>query len=209
MFNMLSIALSQVDVVARPSRATHALNGWLAERHAAVYPTMEGYDSKLRKAKAAQYLDITTPVRLPDALLGERYAFVSLPVSEFLEGGGVAETRSGLKGRSCPVPAGLAPDSFVPGIVVMSQRCEALASWMEGSELSSIECDIRRRTVNLSCDISTKYLLAKLNDEQRKEAGGFEEAKEGVDGLHFLAVQRDEEDEEPRGFWLMREMEVE
>ena len=54
MFNMLSIALAQVDVVAKPSRATHALNGWLAERHEGVYPKMEGYDARLRKAKAAQ-----------------------------------------------------------------------------------------------------------------------------------------------------------
>ena len=205
---MLSIALSQVDVVSRPSRATHSLNAWLRERGESVYPAMEGYDGKLKKAKGAQYLDITTPVRLPDALLGERYAFVSLPVSEFLPGGGVSETRKDIKGRSCPVPEGLAPDAFVPGIVVMSSRCEALASWMDGSEVSSLVCDLRRRTVNLECDISTRYLLAKLNDDQRVEAGGFEGSKEGVDGLHFLAVQRDEVDEEPKGFWLLRNVDV-
>ena len=47
----------------------------------------------LRKAGRG-FLDISSPVKLPDALRGERYAFVSLPLSEFREGGGVtAEVR--------------------------------------------------------------------------------------------------------------------
>ena len=27
-----------------------------------------------------------------------------------------------------------------------------------------------------------------------------------MDGLHFLAVQEDEEDEEPKGFWLLKDV---
>ena len=43
MFNMINIALSEVDVVAKPSRCTFALASWLEERHREVYPAMEGY----------------------------------------------------------------------------------------------------------------------------------------------------------------------
>ena len=42
MFNMINIALSEVDVVGRPSRCTFALAQWLEERHTDVYPKMEG-----------------------------------------------------------------------------------------------------------------------------------------------------------------------
>ena len=42
MFNMINIALSEVEVVARPSRCTFALASWLEERNREVYPKMEG-----------------------------------------------------------------------------------------------------------------------------------------------------------------------
>ena len=42
MFNMINIALADLDVVARPSRCTYAVAQWLEERHRNVYPTMEG-----------------------------------------------------------------------------------------------------------------------------------------------------------------------
>ena len=42
MFNMINIALSEVEVVARPSRCTFALASWLEERNRDVYPQMEG-----------------------------------------------------------------------------------------------------------------------------------------------------------------------
>ena len=43
MFNMINIALKELDVVGRPSRCTFALSQWLEERHRDVYPNMEGY----------------------------------------------------------------------------------------------------------------------------------------------------------------------
>ncbi len=42
MFNMINIALSELDVVGRPSRSTNSIAGWLEERHRDVYPNMEG-----------------------------------------------------------------------------------------------------------------------------------------------------------------------
>lgn len=42
MFNMIKIALSDLDVVGRPSRCTYAVAQWLEERHRNVYPKMEG-----------------------------------------------------------------------------------------------------------------------------------------------------------------------
>lgn len=42
MFNMLNIALTDLDVISKPSRCTFALAQWLEERHRDVYPNMEG-----------------------------------------------------------------------------------------------------------------------------------------------------------------------
>jgi hypothetical protein len=42
MFNMIKIALSELDVVGRPSRCTYAVAQWLEERHRDIYPNMEG-----------------------------------------------------------------------------------------------------------------------------------------------------------------------
>lgn len=42
MFNMINIALSDMDVVGKPSRCTYAVAQWLEERHRDVYPKMEG-----------------------------------------------------------------------------------------------------------------------------------------------------------------------
>lgn len=42
MFNMINIALSELDVIGRPSRCTYSVAQWLEERHKDVYPNMEG-----------------------------------------------------------------------------------------------------------------------------------------------------------------------
>lgn len=42
MFNMINIALADLDVVGRPSRCTYSVAQWLEERHRDVYPKMEG-----------------------------------------------------------------------------------------------------------------------------------------------------------------------
>ena len=42
MFNMINIALSELEVVGRPSRCTYTVAQWLEERHKNVYPNMEG-----------------------------------------------------------------------------------------------------------------------------------------------------------------------
>lgn len=209
MFNMINIALSEVDVVAKPSRATYSLAQWLEERERNVYPQMEGYRATMASSGSditgSSFLDIRTPVKLPDALRGEKYAFVSLPLAEFQEGGGVTEENIGV-GRLCPIDDDMPGDAFVQGIVIMTSRAKALASWLGGTEVASLKCDLRRRTLTMEADISTQFLMAKLNDEQRNEGRIFEDGKEQLRGLHFVCVQKDENDDEPAGFWLLREM---
>ena len=204
-FQKINIALSEVDVVAKPSRCTFALAQWLEERNRDVYPEMDGFRATMAGGSSrASFLDVRTPIKLPDALRGEKYAFVSLPLAEFLPGGGVTSENIGV-GRICPVDPKLPADAFVQGIVILTNRAVALASWLGGTELSGFNADLRKRTLVMETDIENQYLMAKLNDLQREEAAAFEEGKDVLNGLHFVSVQMDD-DSDPSGFWLLREI---
>lgn len=201
----INIALSEVDVISKPSRCTFSLAQWLEERNRDVYPKMEGYRPTLAGGPArASFLDVRTPIKLPDALRGEKYAFVALPLAEFLEGGSIDESNIGA-GRLCPIDPTLPADAFVQGIVILTSRADALASWLAGTELAGFNADLRKRTLVMEADIETQYLMAKLNDFQREEAAAFEEGKDNLNGLHFVSVQVDD-DSDPSGFWLLRQI---
>lgn len=206
MFNMINIALSEIDVVARPSRCTFALAQWLEERNRDVYPKMDGYRPTMGGVGGigGTFLDIRTAVKLPDALRGEKYAFVGLPLAEFMQGGGIDDSNVGV-GRLAPVDSTLPADSFVQGVVILTPRAKALASWLAGTEVAGLKADLRKRELVMETDIDNQYLMAKLNDEQRREAAVFEEGKDALGGLHFISVQKDEDDD-PAGFWLLREI---
>ena len=155
------------------------------------------------------FLNVRTPVKMPDSLRGEKYAFVALPLAEFLPGGDITDDNIGV-GRLCGISENLAgdlppADTFVQGIVILTQRPGPLAAWLSGTELASMSCDLRKRQVIMDTDIDTRYLMARLDDDQREEGVAFEEGKDALNGLHFVCVQRDEDDD-PAGFWLMREL---
>jgi len=205
MFNMINIALSELEVVGRPSRRTIALAQWLEERHKDVYPNMEGYKKTMAgMAGGPAFLDVRTPVKMPDALRGEKYAFVALPLAEFLPGGDITEENIGV-GRLCPIDPDLPADAFVQGVVIFSNRAKALAAWLAGTEVAALSCDLRKRNLVVEADIDTQFLMARLNDLQREEGAAFEEGKDALSGLHFVCVQKGEDDD-PEGFWLLREI---
>ena len=220
MFNMIQIALSELPVTSKPSRCTFALAAWLEELYANAYPKMNGYNPSmvLSSSSTPSFLDIRTPIKLPDALRGEKYAFVALPIQEFLPGGSVTAENIGV-GRLCPIPSAFLPsqneegdiattigaDTFVQGVVILSSRAAALAAWLAGTEVVALQADLRKRILTMETDIDNQYLMAKLNDQQRLEAVAFEEGKDALQGLHFISVQKTEDDD-PEGFWLLREL---
>ena len=226
MFNMIQIALSEIpNVTSKPSRCTFALASWLEELYTDVYPNMEGYNPSMvsSNSNSPSFLDVRTPIKLPDALRGEKYAFVSLPLQEFLPSPDDTNDSSSIGinadnigvGRLCPIPKSLfdaattntntAADIFVQGVVILSSRAPALAAWLAGTEVVALQADLRKRILTMETDIDNQYLMAKLNDQQRMEAVAFEEGKDMLQGLHFISVQRTEDDD-PEGFWLLREL---
>ena len=90
-------------------------------------------------------------------------------------------------------------------MVILSSRAPALAAWLAGTEVVALQADLRKRILTMETDIDTQFLMAKLNDQQRAEAAAFEEGKDALQGLHFVSVQTTEDDD-PEGFWLLREL---
>jgi len=56
-----------------------ACTDWLEERHQTVYPAHPGFDPN---APPLMTYEAGVPQELPDALRGEQWAFVMLPLSE-------------------------------------------------------------------------------------------------------------------------------
>ncbi len=59
--------------------------------------------------------------------------------------------------------------SICVGITLFSKRADAVASWMSGLEISTLNADLLGRELTISTDISTTYIIAPLMDAQKKE----------------------------------------
>ena len=87
--------------------------------------------------------------------ISTKYAFVGLPLAEFMEGGGVNSSNIGV-GRICLLDENLPADSFVQGVVILTSRANALASWLAGTEIAGIKADLRKRELVMETDIDNQ-----------------------------------------------------
>mmetsp|Transcript_31832 Transcript_31832/g.53712 ORF Transcript_31832/g.53712 Transcript_31832/m.53712 type:complete len:339 (+) Transcript_31832:80-1096(+) len=201
MFNMISIALSTIDVEVKPSRRTSNLFMWLQEREDNIYPKMTGYNPQLKQQTILDY-DVSAPDRLPDVLKAESYAFVALPAEVFWDNQVNSENIK--KGSLCPIRE-MPKTGWIHGITLLSKRSQSIAAWMEGIEIGSLKADLLSRELILNTDINSQYVVAPLLDAQKKEGKIFEKGKTEALGYHFLSVQENADSEEVDGFWLLRQ----
>jgi len=199
MTNMITKACDDLTIPSQLSRRTPALNQWLQQRQAEVYPQEPGYQAGSNPTVSFP----ETPAQsLPDALVGEKWQFVSLEAAAFNEMGDWAITF----GESFPLSlAGLEPNALVPGLLIFSTRAVPLAAWMSGLELSSVSfSEGQPARLLLETGVSDRWILASLSKpELQAEARQFEAAKQKANGVHFVAVQVNPEAEAFAGFWLL------
>ncbi len=214
MQNMIKRACENAGLLPYPSRRTLALQQWLEKRREDVYPNEPGYQASAT-ASVAQPLEVVSP--LPDALVGQKWALVTLPAEAFDE---MNEWDVGF-GESFPLaPAGVAPDTPIPGFIVYSSRANALAAWMSGLEIACVRAAKEQAsnyvaptdgdTARLLMDTGTTdtWLMADLTTSATQaEAQRFEVAKKAANNVHFLAVQSDPDSDSFAGFWLMQSRE--
>lgn len=72
MFNMIDIALRDVEVAVKPCRTTYAMYQWLEERERDVYPAMLGFKPTM---KQAAFFDIR--VRICGGLVDSRALYIA------------------------------------------------------------------------------------------------------------------------------------
>lgn len=201
MNNMIAKACEDLGIPAQPSRRTFALNQWLQQRMEEVYPQEPGYQAVTNPSVR---MEVPAPQRLPDALIGQQWAFVSLEAAAFAE---MPEWDIGF-GEAFPLEnTGVKPETKIPGIIILSPRAVPLAGWMSGLELANIKFDSKQTPqLLLETGVTESWILASFKDPKMiAEAKGFETAKQQANGVHFLAVQSNPEVEAFAGFWLLQD----
>ena len=141
MFNMVSLALKDLKVRVVPSRSTNALYSWIDERERDVYSKMSGYDPLMKDS--SDVFGLREPEVMPDGLMGDKYAFMCLPVSHFLDGE-INYDNCGI-GRLFQLDPSLPKDKQVQGIVIYSTRAKSISAWLQSMEL----CFIKVRAENI------------------------------------------------------------
>jgi len=202
MQNMIQRACDEAGIPAKASRRTLALQQWLDDRKESFYPNQPGYKNTPSPSVAAPP---PTPKPLPDALLGQKWAFVTLEASAFKD---LPEWDIDF-GEAFPLNlTNVAPDTPIPGLLVFSPRATALAGWMSGLEMGywRVETGKTPRLI-LETGAAESWILANLNTpDLLAEAQAFDNAKSKADQVHFIGVQSSPESESFAGFWLLKNL---
>ncbi|BAZ41551.1 hypothetical protein NIES4101_75170 [Calothrix sp. NIES-4101] len=202
MNNMITKACEDAGIAAQPSRRILVLHNWLGERMEQVYPKEPGYQGGTNPSVR---LDAPIPQRLPDALESEKWGFVTLSASDFTD---MPEWDISF-GEGFPLEMmGITGDMPIPGVLLFSSRALPLAAWISGLELASLRFDESQggRLV-LETGATESWILANIrNPSMKNEAMGFNEAKQKVNGVHFIGIQSSPESESFAGFWLLQDV---
>ena len=200
MQNMIKRACDELGLPTRLSRRALTLQNWLDDRQKNFYPEQPGYQAG-KSSSSLQPVEVARP--LPDALLGQKWAMVSLPAQAFIE---MPEWDIGFSEAFPFDLAGIAPDTMVPGILIFSERALPLAGWMSGLELGYLDVQLGKVSqLLLETGSNDTWIMAGLNrPELKQEAERFMKAKEQANQVHFVAVQDKPESESFAGFWLMQ-----
>lgn len=199
MNNTIVKACQDIGIPASPSRRTIALQAWLTQRNAEVYPQDPNYQSGENLSIQMRF-DPAQP--LPDALTGDKWAIVTIPASELLD---LAQWPIDFREAFPFSFTKITPETVVPGIVIFSSRALPIAGWMSGIEVATVRYEpAPLARLILDTGASDSWVLGRLNDSQRQEeAANFESQKEVADGVHFLAIQTDPSAANFAGFWLL------
>ncbi len=204
MQNMITRACEELGIAAQPSRRTLALKQWMDYRRQSVYPQEPGYTDKPSPSVGAPP---PAPNPLPDALIGQQWALVSLSAHDLAD---MPEWPIDF-GEAFPLSVtGIDADTIIPGLIIFSSRALPMAGWLSGLEVSELRVEANKRSrLILETGTADSWVVATLNSsELKQEADAFEAAKQKANQVHFLAVQSDPEAEAFAGFWLMQAVQL-
>ena len=205
MTNMITKACTDAKLAVNISRNTLALDQWLQQRMVDTYPEMDGYNANSNPSVS---YPPSQPQPLPDALLGEKWAIVSLEATALTE---MPEWDITFGGAFPLKLVSVSDNTSIPGLIIYSSRAMPLAAWMSGLELSSLNYQpamgqIPARLV-LETGSADAWVISSLSsDVLKQDAQTFETAKKAANDVHFIAIQSSPESEAFAGFWLLKEL---
>lgn len=200
MANIISRGCKQAGLVAQSSRRLFALEAWLRQRMAEVYPQYPKF-----QAPEPTPLPLTPPAQLvpqplPDALTADRWQPLTLPAQE-LDNAAEWELDFGEL-----FPVNLAPDTPIPGIMMNSVRAVAISAWMSGVDPLFLRFypTIEGMQLRLDAGADSSWIVGDVPDQTLAQE--FETAKQKAEGIHFLALQSDAASDRLAGFWLLKQV---
>jgi hypothetical protein len=207
MQTILQRSCDKVGVPMKMSRRVFTLADWMRQRAREVYPQETKFTYQPEELAIQIEMDRTPPAPLPDTLLADQWALVTLRVQDLQE----AQDWPREFGELFPVDwSRFEPDAIVPGLLLFSNRAKALAAWMTGVEPVFVKSfGGQQAGLVLESGGSDRTIVARFADENmRLEGQGFESRKLEVRGLHFLGIQSDPRAQAFAGFWLLREIDL-
>lgn len=208
MNNMIVRACEGLNLDPKPSRRISTLRQVLNQRSQEVYPTMVGFQAtQVDPIASSVSYQASPPQPLPDALQGQKWAFVTLEASAFAD----MPDWSIDFGEAFPLSMfKLMPETPVPGLIIFSPRAVPLAAWLSGVELAFLKYSpTSPASLVLETGADDRWVLANVVDRQtQQEAAEFEIAKQNANQVHFLAVQSDPNAQAFAGFWLLQEVDL-
>jgi hypothetical protein len=209
MQTIITRAVTDLEIEPVPSRRCYALMNLLEDRLENVYKKDPNYSEK---ASTLFTLNMGAPEDLPDALRGEAWSFVQLPLGA-LRGELEEVTKGNAFGCVLDVESlGLEvnDETLIPGVAIYSRRANPLAAWTNGLELAAVVADTDRASLVLETGVNDrwKYGAYRRTQETTEEAYAWEQAKQAVGGLHFLTVMTDDEADDVAGLWLLYDRKV-
>lgn len=200
MNNMITRACEGLGIPAVLSLRTYRLNQWLEQRMQEEYPQHPGFQPGTNPSVSFAE---TAPQVLPDALRGEKWAFVTLEAAALEE---MTDWAIAF-GEGFPLHlAGLEPRALIPGLLIFTTRATPMAAWMSGLELGMVSFDPELKQLLLTTGVNNRWILASLNSSAlQTEAKNFTTAKQIAQGVHFLAIQASPDTEAFAGFWLLQD----
>ncbi len=203
MSSIMQRGCEAAGIPMRPSRRTYRLQRWIKDRRRTVYPHSETYIYN-PKDVLDDPLFLTDPSPLPDKLLGEKWALVTLQARDLRE---AQSWPSQFNDLFDPGWDDIPDETIIPGLLIGSSRAVPMSGWMSGIEPSFLRfAQGPRMGLALEAGQNDSYWVAQFNDDKtRVEAEGFEARKKQAQGLHFLAIQKQLGSQEFSGVWLLQE----
>ena len=200
MKTMIKRAADQIGIELISSRRTYSLLEWLLERERSFYPLQKGYIG-VNLAPPSTPIN-NQPIPLPEEIRGDSWSFASLSVKTIREADEWEIEFSNL----IPIKESIDKNLQIPGIRLFSStRSLALAAWLGGLEPAKLV--IEGTQIILEAGQADRWLVTDVKDEAKNAINNnFLNTKLHSDGLQFISVQKNPEQNSLDGFWILRDI---